>query len=90
MMVSGVMFGISTLVTIAFGYALIAEPARLTEVWLWLRGLPMIVQIVAWLLLLPWMIALWVWTQPWAPGIRIAVVVLLLVGAELALFPWKR
>jgi len=89
LMVSGIMFGISALVTIAFGYALIADQSLLTSAWTWVRELPLIVQIGMWLLFLPWMIALWVWTLPVALGLRVALVVAILAVAEYLLFPWK-
>jgi len=90
LLVSGVMFGISALVTVVFGYYLVADPTRLADAWLWVRGLPLAVQAVMWLVLLPWMIVLWVWSMPWALGVRLVIVVALLVATEFLLFPWKR
>lgn len=89
LLVSGILFGISALVTVAFGYALLADPSRLTDAWLWVRSLPLIVQLVLWALFLPWMAALWVWSLSLALWLRIAVVVALLGIAEFLLFPWK-
>lgn len=89
-LVSGVLFGASVLITLAFGYLMVADPARLVDAWQWVRSLPLIVQIILWALFLPWMAALWVWSMPWALGVRIAVVSVLLVGATYLLFPWKR
>jgi hypothetical protein len=48
------------------------------------------VQVVLWLVLLPWMLSLWILSMPWALGVRIALVVVLLVVSEYLLLPWKR
>ncbi len=84
------MFGLSTVVSIAFAYYLISDPSRLTDAWLWIRSLPLVVQLVLWLLLLPWMIALWVWSMPWALAIRIVLVAGIVLFAEYLLCPWKK
>jgi len=88
--VSGIMFGIATLVTLAFGYALVADQSRLADAWTWIRELPLMLQIGMWLLLLPWMAALWVWALPLALPVRVILVVAILAAAEYVLFPWKR
>jgi hypothetical protein len=82
-------FGLGTAVSIAFAYYLFTDPARLTEAWAWTRSLPLWVQGVMWLLLLPWMIALVIWVMPWALPIRMVLVVGVLLAATWLLFPWK-
>jgi hypothetical protein len=82
-------FGLSTAASIAFAYYLFTDPGRLVELWTWIRQLPILVQILAWLLLLPWMFALWIWVQPWALVIRIALVAGALLFTEYLVFPWK-
>lgn len=89
LMVSAMMFGIATLVTLAFAYALVADQSRLIDAWVWARSLPLIAQIALWVLLLPWMAALWVWALPLALPLRLLLVVAILVVAEYLLFPWK-
>jgi hypothetical protein len=82
-------FGLSTIASLAFAYYLVTNPAALDATWAWVRHLPIIVQLVLWALLLPWMIALWVWTQPWALAIRLVIVVGTLLFTEYLVFPWK-
>lgn len=82
-------FGLSTAATAAFAYYLIADPSRLEAVWTWVRALPLVVQLVLWLLCLPWMAVLWVWNAPWALAVRLVLVVGLLVFTEYLVFPWK-
>ena len=84
------MFGLSTAATVAFAYYLFTNPAVLGSLWTWIRQLPIVVQLLAWLLLLPWMIALWIWVQPWSVAIRFVLVLGTLGFAEYLLFPWKR
>lgn len=88
--VSGIMFGISALVTLAFGYALITDPSRLTDAWMVVRSLPLVIQIALWLIFLPWMAALWAWSLPLDSWMRALIVVAILGVAEYLLFPWKR
>jgi hypothetical protein len=83
------MFGLSTVATLAFAYYLITNPSVLNDAWVWIRQLPLVVQLLAWLLFLPWMFALWVWTQPWAVAIRLVLVVGTLLFTEYLMFPWK-
>jgi hypothetical protein len=82
-------FGVGALVSGAFLYYLITDPARLTAVWTWTRSLPLLVQGVIWLLFLPWMLCLWMWTLPWAMPIRLVLVIAALVWTNWLLFPWK-
>ncbi len=83
------MFGLSTIATVAFAYYLLTNPAVLAQTWAWIRQLPLLVQLVMWLLFLPWMIALWIWVQPWAVALRFVLVLGTLGFAEYLLFPWK-
>ncbi|MDH4139528.1 MAG: hypothetical protein OEV43_03050 [Coriobacteriia bacterium] len=84
-----VVFGFGVMVSAVFSYYLIADPGRLTEAWEWIRSLPLLAQVVLWLLFLPWMAALWVWNMPWALGIRLVLVVGTLVFTNYLLWPWK-
>ncbi len=82
-------FGLGAAVSGAFVYYLITNPAGLTEVWAWTRSLPLTVQGVIWLLFLPWMICLWIWTLPWAMPIRLVLVIAALAWTNWLLWPWK-
>lgn len=82
-------FGLSTVATALFAYYLFTEPARLVEVWEWVRSLPLLARLVVWLLCLPWMIALWVWAMPWALAVRMAIVLCLLAFTEYLMWPVK-
>ena len=82
-------FGLGAVVSGAMMYYLLADPARLGEIWAWTRSLPLLVQGVIWLLFLPWMICLWIWMLPWAMPIRLVLVVGALAWTNWLLWPWK-
>ena len=66
-----------------------ASPETLNEVWRWAGDLWWPLQIVVWILFLPWMIGLWVWQTEWSFGVRMAIVAVLAVGWSAASFPRK-
>ncbi len=82
-------FGLGAAISGAFVYYLITDPARLSEVWAWTRSLNILAQGVIWLLFLPWMICLWMWTLPLAMPIRLVLVIAALAWTNWLLFPWK-
>jgi len=82
-------FGVGAAVSGAFVYYLITDPARLTELWAWTRSLNILVQGIIWLLFLPWMICLWMWTLPVAMPVRLVLVIAALAWTNWLLFPWK-
>jgi len=52
---------ILTLLWLGFAAALIFNQAILDTVWQTLRGLPLVVQVLVWLLVLPVTAGLWIW-----------------------------
>ena len=82
-------FGASTAASVALAYYLFTDPSQLTELWQWIRTLPLLVQLTMWALLLPWMTALWIWSTPWAFAIRLVLVLGVLLFTEYLVFPWK-
>lgn len=82
-------FGISLMATALFGYYLFTQPERLVELWHWTRSLNIFVQGVIWVIFLPWMVALWIWSTSWALPIRLVLVVAVFVWMTWMLYPWK-
>ena len=68
--------GLFTLLWLVFLAALVIDPERLDAVWLWFRELPVIGQVVGWLLFLPLVVGLVIWQAPWALWIRVTLIVL--------------
>jgi hypothetical protein len=60
---------------LAFLGAMVADPGRLDEAWRTITGLSFVGQALAWLLFLPLMAGLWVWSTDWPLLVRIVIVV---------------
>ncbi|HLO35150.1 MAG TPA: hypothetical protein VK194_03675 [Candidatus Deferrimicrobium sp.] len=71
----GVLFAVFALLWLAVGVALIGSQGSLDQAWQAIGGLPLIVQLVAWLLFLPVMAGLWVWETTWPLVVRLVLVV---------------
>ena len=50
---------------LVFAYLAFATPGGLPAAWASVRALPLVVQLLMWLLFLPWMIALWIYQTSW-------------------------
>lgn len=74
---------------LGFGSALVLNRALLDTVWQALRALPLVVQLVVWLLLLPVAAGLWIWETPWPIWLRLILVAGLGVATMYAFFPRK-
>lgn len=74
-----------------FGFfaALVADPAILESVRRTIEGLPLVVQLVTWLLFLPLTAGLWAWTTDWPLVVRVVLVVGL-AGWNLVMFIPRR
>jgi len=68
-------FCILTMLWLGFAGALVFNPAFLDTIWQTMRGLPIVVQAVACLLLLPVALGLWIWESSWPIWIRLILVV---------------
>ncbi len=82
-----VAFAILTLLWLGFAAAIVFNPAILDTVWHALRGLPLIVQVVVWLLVLPVTLGLWIWESSWPGWLRLLLVIGLGVATVYTFFP---
>jgi ABC-type amino acid transport system permease subunit len=71
----GILFAIFAVIWVAFAASLIFSQGSVDQAWQAIRGLPLIVQIVVWILFLPVMIGLWVWETTWPLIVRLVLVV---------------
>ena len=55
-----------------FAYLAVAVPGGLSGVAVWISSLSPVLQVVMWLLLLPYMMAAWVWDSTWELWMRVA------------------
>jgi ABC-type amino acid transport system permease subunit len=84
---SGVLFVVFGALWVGFGIALIGSQPSIDEVWQTIRSWPLIVQILAWILVLPVMAGLWVWETTWPLVLRLVIVLSLAGGNLLILLP---
>ncbi len=80
-------FAILTLAWLAFGAALIFNPAILDAVWQSFRGWPLVVQLVVGLLVLPVALGLGIWESSWPLALRLILVIGLGVATVYTFFP---
>jgi hypothetical protein len=71
----GVLFAVFAIVWLAFGAALVASQGSLDQAWQAIRELPLIVQVVVWILFLPVMAGLWVWETTLPFLVRLLLIV---------------
>lgn len=72
---TGVLFVVFALIWVAFGVALIWSQGSIDAAWQAIRGLPLIVQGIVWMLFLPVMLGLWIWETTWPLVLRLVLVV---------------
>jgi hypothetical protein len=71
----GVLFIVFALIWIAIGAGLVLSQGSVDQVWETIRGLPLVIQAVVWLLFLPVMVGLWVWESTWPLLVRATLLV---------------
>jgi hypothetical protein len=71
---TGILFVMFAVIWAAFGAALVLSQGSLDQAWQTIRSLPLILQIVVWVLFLPVMIGLWVWETTWPLLVRVTLV----------------
>jgi hypothetical protein len=72
---SGILFVVFALVWVVFAAGLIWSQGSVDQAWQSIRDLPLIVQVVVWVLFLPVMVGLWVWETSWPLVVRLLVVI---------------
>ena len=80
-------FSILAILWLGFAAALVFNPAMLDTVWQSLRSLPIAIQVVVWLLVLPIAAGLWIWESSWPLWIRLVLVIGLGVATIYTFFP---
>jgi hypothetical protein len=88
-LISMTAFAILAGLWLVFAAALVFNPSLLDAAWQTLRGWPLVVQAVIWLLALPVTLGLWIWQMPWPVLLRLALVAGLACATVYTFFPWK-
>jgi hypothetical protein len=81
----GILFGLFAIIWIAFAAGLIWSQGSVDQAWKAIRELPLIVQVIVWVLFLPVMIGLWIWETSWPLIVRL-ILVLGIAGWNLLVF----
>jgi hypothetical protein len=72
------------------GFFALVVADRLDNVWHWARDLPLLVELVMWLLTFPWLLGTAVWESSWAPWLRVGLVASFAIGWTLISIPRAR
>jgi hypothetical protein len=57
-------------------FFVLMNAGRLDDIVAWIRDLPILLELLAWLVFFPWVLATTVWTSDWSEGVRVTLVVL--------------
>ena len=82
-------FAILTILWLGFGAALVFNQALLDTILHLFRGLPLAVQIVVGLLVIPVFLGLWIWESSWPLWLRLILVIGLGIVTIYTFFPKK-
>jgi len=63
-------FVIFALLWVGFAVALVVDHEWLDLLWNWVRALPLMAEIIVWVLFLPIMVGLWIWESSWSALVR--------------------
>jgi hypothetical protein len=80
-------FVVFLLLWAGFALGLLVSQGSLDSAWSWITSLPLILQAVVWLLLLPVVFGLWVWHTDWVLALRLVVIVGVAVATLYAFYP---
>jgi hypothetical protein len=80
-------FPVVAILWLAIGAALAFDRGALAGAWQGLRGLWPPLQAVVWVLLLPWVLALWAWQAAWPLPLRLLLVAGLALASLYAFAP---
>ena len=75
---------------VGFAISLVVNPEWLDLLWNWVRALPSVAEIIAWVLFLPIMVGLWVWESSWPALVRLLAFAGVVVWTLLAVSSFLR
>ena len=84
-----VVFVLFLVLWMAFTYGLVANQGGLDNIWRTIQDLPLIAQLVVWLLFLPVTVGLWIWEASWPLLVRLPLVAALAGWNIWMFFPFK-
>lgn len=73
-LINAIAFTTFALLWVGFAATLLFKQQVLGNIWEYLRSLPILVQLLLWVLALPVMLGLWVWQTAWPLWLRLVLV----------------
>jgi hypothetical protein len=83
-------FVIFAMLWIGFGVVLVSNRDWLDLLWIWVRTLPFVAEILIWLLFLPIMVGLWIWESSWPTLVNLLAFAGLVIWTILAVTSFLR
>jgi hypothetical protein len=83
-------FGLMVGTWLAFAVLAVTSEEALDRIWDWVRDLPLVLELVVWLLTFPWLLALAVWESAWSDTARVLVVLAIATAWTLMSIPRPR
>ena len=83
-------FAVLTLLWLIFAIALVFNRELLASAWQTLRGWPLVMQVIVWLLTLPVTLGLWIWQTAWPLALRLVLILGLAWATVYTFYPWKK
>jgi hypothetical protein len=68
-------------------FFVLMDQGRLDDLAAWIRDLPIVVEILVWIVFFPQVLATAVWTNGWSEGVRITLITLFVCGWTLMSIP---
>ena len=81
---------IFALLWVGFAVALVVNREWLDLLWNWVRALPVVAEVVVWVVFLPVMVGLWVWESSWSVLGRVLALAGMVVWTLLGVSSWFR
>jgi hypothetical protein len=60
---------------LAFAGLWIFSSETLGHIFTWIQGLPLILEIIVWIVFIPWVGSLWIWHSSWPLWLKVVVIV---------------
>ena len=81
---------IFALLWVGFAAALVVNPEWLDMLWNWVQALPLVAEIIVWVLFLPITVGLWIWESSWPDLVRLLAFAGIVVWTLLAVYSFFR
>jgi hypothetical protein len=78
------------MVAVWAGFFVLLVAGQISGVWDWVRDLPVLVELVLWVALFPWLLGAAVWLSSWMGWVRLLLVLVFAFGWSLVSIPRRK